>query len=71
MTIVYSKAVEFDDNGNPSKYFVEGYVDDDNEDMPKEKIAKGSKCANTETGLVSVFSEKRQDWIPWMTLKEE
>lgn len=70
MTIVFSKPVEFDKNGSPIKFWVQGYVDTASEEKPTNKIASGSRCTETETGLVSVFSENSNQWIPWMTLKE-
>lgn len=53
------------------KYYYPNMHCDHDDTKPKLNVAQGSMITEDDTGLVSLFSEGNNDWIPQFHLKEE
>lgn len=56
--------------GDGKLYFPNMHCDS-GDTKPKSKVAQGSMIIEDDTGLVSLFSETVNDWVPQFFIKAE
>lgn len=56
--------------GDGKTYFPNMHCDS-GDTKPKSKVAQGSMITEDDTGLVSLFSEGLNDWVPQFFIKAE
>ena len=58
----------------PGYFYIEAACDEDDTKettFGSDHIANGSKCIESDTGNVSFWSEKENDWVDQFTFKQE